>query len=188
MTPESLAESIEKTRFELMRGQHWSDLRASERETRVDLARRALEESGVAAQLDAVRRQADRVPDLEDLVSRHEAEILGLESRLAEETAVLQRRLESERSAHAAQVADLEGQLAAVRHQRDRAEARVAATEAVVAGVRDLVTAPIEIEPDDDAAEPEHVGPVTSVPNPATEGGGHNRRPIFRMARSAPAT
>ena len=53
MALETLAECIEKTRFELMRGQKWTDLRASERETRVDLARRALEESGVTAELPA---------------------------------------------------------------------------------------------------------------------------------------
>lgn len=177
MSLQNLPESIEKSRFELMRGQHWSDLRASEREARVDLARRALEESGVTAELDGLRARAGRVPDLEALVARQETEI-----------ATLQTRLEADRSAHAARVADLEEQLADARRERDRAAARVAATEAVVDAVRALVTAPIEVPTDDDAAPVEQDAPVAAVPTPATDGSAHQRRPIFRMARSAPAT
>lgn len=187
MTPQNMAERIEKTRFELMRGQRWTDLRASEREARVDLALRALEESGVAGELDGVRRQAERVPDLEGLVARQDGDIAALESRL-----------EADHAAHRARVADLEAQLAAARHERDRAEALVVATAAVVDAVRTLVTAPIEpAEPaHDDAAAAEHGaaehgaaehGPARAVlPHPA-DGGAQHRRPIFRMARSAPA-
>lgn len=177
MTPESLAESIEKTRFELMRGQRWGDLRASERETRVDLARRALVESGVSDQLEAVRRQADRVPDLESLVARYEADLSTLEARV-----------ESERTAHAARVAELEEQLSALRLDRDRTEARLAATEDVLEAVRALVTAPVAVPTAPSAAEVEAPSVMASVPSPATDGGAHSRRPVFRMARSAPAT
>jgi septal ring factor EnvC (AmiA/AmiB activator) len=177
MTPETLAESIEKTRFELMRGQRWADLRASERETRVDLARRALVESGVADQLDAVRRQADRVPDLESLVARHERDL-----------AVLEGRLEAERADHAARAAELEAQLGAVRQERDRAEARLGATEDVLDAVRELVTSPVEVLPDPHGAAAGAPPVVAAVPTPATDGTAHGRRPVFRLARSAPAT
>lgn len=177
MSLENLAESIEKSRFELMRGQRWADLRASERETRVDLARRALEESGATAELDELRRQAARVPDLEALVTRREDRVAALEAELA-----------ADRTAHAERVAALEAQLAATRRERDRTAARAAATEAVVDAVRTLVTAPIEVAADDDGAQAEQDAPVASVPTPATDGSAHQRRPIFRMARSAPAT
>ncbi|MBC7307632.1 MAG: hypothetical protein H5T80_12045 [Dietzia sp.] len=175
MALESLAENLEKTRFELMRGQRWTDLRASERETRVDLARRALEESGMQAELDQLRRQADRVPELEALVARQRADLASLEARL-----------EADRVAHEAQVTDLDGQLADARRERDRAVARVVATEAVVEGVRALVTAPIEVPADDEPSPFEPVG--VAVPTPATDGSAHQRRPLFKMARSAPAT
>jgi len=177
MTPESLAESIEKTRFELMRGQHWADLRASEREARVDLARRALVESGVADQLESVRRQAERVPDLESLVARHERDLAALESRL-----------EAERTDHAARVAELEAHLDAVRHERDRAEARLGATEDVLDAVRTLVTTPVEVQTEPVGVAAEAPPVVASVPTPATDGSAHGRRPVFRLARSAPAT
>lgn len=177
MTLENLAESIEKSRFELMRGQRWTDLRASERETRVDLARRALEESGVTAELDALRRQAARVPDLEALVARREDRVASLEEELA-----------GERAAHQARVAALEAELVDARRERDRAAARSAATEAVLDAVRSLVTAPVDVPTDDDLASAEQDAPVAAVPTPATDGSGHQRRPIFRMARSAPVT
>lgn len=173
MTPESLAESIEKCRFELMRGQHWADLRPSERETRVDLARRALVESGVAEELEAVQRQADRVPDLEALAARREAELAALDAQLA-----------AERAAHADRVAELEAELAVVRQDRDRAEARLGATEAVVEAVRAIVSTPV---PASGTEDPTAVGTTATaggaVPTPATDSGAHGRRPVFRMAR-----
>nr|WP_297427097.1 hypothetical protein [uncultured Actinotalea sp.] len=177
---ENLAERLEQSRFELMRGQRWADLRASEREARVDVARRALEASGVTAELAEVRRQADRVPELETLAARQRADIAALEARA-----------EADRAAHEARVADLDARLAQALRARDAAVARVAATEAVVDAVRALVTAPIEVSVADDDAGPVRpaeavAGPT--VPTPATDSGAHQRRPLFKMARSAPAS
>ena len=172
MALESLAEMLEQARFELMRGQKWTDLRASERETRVDLARRALEESGATAEIAELRRQAGRVPDLEALSDRQTRDIASLESRL-----------EGERAAHEARVEDLEEELRVARQERDRARARVAAVETVLDAVRDVVAAPVPAPADDDAPVAAASVPSVSLPSPAAEGGASGRRPLFRTAR-----
>ncbi|MDT0165760.1 hypothetical protein Q9R32_09345 [Actinotalea sp. AC32] len=89
MDIDDLAETIERTRYALMRGVTWEALRDGERAARVELGRRALVESGLAATLDRLEEEAARVPDLEAQVRQRDEHIA--DRRAQHEVALAQR-------------------------------------------------------------------------------------------------
>jgi hypothetical protein len=73
MIVDDLAVRLETARYELMRaGARWEDLRPTERETRVDLAQRALARAGIIG----------LVQDLLMRLERSEARVAALEAEL----------------------------------------------------------------------------------------------------------
>jgi predicted nucleic acid-binding Zn-ribbon protein len=70
----AMAEAIERARVERLRQGTWTELREGERATRVQIALDAMLTSGVAAEIDALSAQADRVGPLLETLGRRELE------------------------------------------------------------------------------------------------------------------
>jgi chromosome segregation ATPase len=177
MALDDLAEVFERTRYELMRDQHWSDLRSAERETRVGLAHRALEESGVLTEIDQLRRQADRVTELVSLLDQREAELA--DRRAQHEIALAER--EGRIASLEARVEELGDRVELAESRADEADARVRAVRALLDGE----PVPAALVAQASAAGAARVtAQVAEEPDGRSEaaerGAGHGRLPRFR--------
>lgn len=141
LTAESVAEAVERARLELLRQGHWDELRESERVTRVEVLRSAMDTAGVTAQLDALRTKAERVDDLtaqleeqrasaQRVAAEHDREVVRLADEIADLKAALLRE-ESARTAADRHVARVDAVLEHVRSALTQAE-EAAAEPAVV--------------------------------------------------------
>lgn len=141
LTAESVAEAVERARLELLRQGHWDELRESERVTRVEVLRSAMDTAGVTARLDALRTKAERVDDLtaqleeqrasaQRVAAEHDREVVRLADEIADLKAALLRE-ESARTAADRHVARVDAVLEHVRSALTKAE-EAAAEPAVV--------------------------------------------------------
>ncbi|MCV2395375.1 hypothetical protein OEB99_13745 [Actinotalea sp. M2MS4P-6] len=111
MSPQAVAEAIERSRIELLNQGPWSELRESERTVRLDVLMRAMAAGGVTAGLAQLRARADAVDDLS--------------ARLAE----LRETSARERIEHEQRVATLNDRVAELRRKVEQAEAQRAAAQ-----------------------------------------------------------
>ncbi len=123
-----MAEAIERARFDQLRQGKWDELREGERTTRVQILREALLASGVAAEIDALRAQAERTGLLLDLVNQRDLEAAANLARHDEEIVRLSDT-----------IADLIDQVGDLTHALAVSEARAEAAENIVTAVRDAV-------------------------------------------------
>lgn len=137
LTADTVSEAVERARLELLRQGHWDELRESERVTRVEVLRTAMEAAGVIAALDELRTKADGAAGLaaelaeqresaRRVAAEHDREIV----RLADEIAELKAALLHEESARLA----AEGRAARVDAALDQVRAALAAAGTGAAG------------------------------------------------------
>lgn len=137
LTADTVSEAVERARLELLRQGHWDELRESERVTRVEVLRTAMEAAGVIAALDELRTKADGAAGLaaelveqresaRRVAAEHDREIV----RLADEIAELKAALLHEESARLA----AEGRAARVDAALDQVRAALAAAGPGTAG------------------------------------------------------
>ena len=155
-----MAEAFEKARYEQLRGQRWSELRAGERTTRIELAVRALDDAGITTHVATLREGFDRADGLDGILAQRDAEITR---RHAEHEAEEQRLADL----RAADVARLEDEITRLREQLEAAleraggsEQRARTAEAVVDAVRTAL---------DTAGPPADGTGTVEVPTPRTE-------------------
>ena len=118
-----MAEAFERSRYEQLRGQKWEGLREGERATRSAVALRALEESGVRAEVEQLRVSAAAADHLAAVIVQRDAEIARRRTEHDEEIRALA-------SAHHEAVAGLTAQLETLGTDLAEALARAAAAEA----------------------------------------------------------
>lgn len=106
MSPESVAEAIEKARIELLHQGPWEELRESERTARLDVLQRAMVAGGVSAGLAELQARSEAVDDLTSRLNGYR------------ETA------SAERVAHERRVRELEAEVADLRERLAQAETR----------------------------------------------------------------
>lgn len=90
MTPEQIAEALERARYEQLRGDGWAQLRETERSTRVAVAQQALEAAGILAWVDEVVTRMTVAEDLAGYLPQRDAEIARLHREHDEEVAALE--------------------------------------------------------------------------------------------------
>lgn len=146
LTAESVAEAVERARLELLRQGHWDELRESERVTRVEVLRSAMDAAGVTVQLDALRAKAERVDDLTAQLEEQRASALRVAADHDREVVRL-----------ADEIADLKAALLREESARTAADRHVARVDAVLEHVRSALTKAEEAaaEPVVERAEPE---------------------------------
>lgn len=147
LSPDGMASAIERARYSGLRKEPWEDLRDTERDTRVEVMRTALEESGVVAAVAAVvarGAQADglaeqvaaRDAELRARQAEHDADLVRLTGRISE----LEDELADARAAHAAELAattaEYESELAEARSGEQRAVHRAQQAERALDAVR----------------------------------------------------
>ncbi len=142
LSPESVAEAIERARIELLHQGPWSEIRESERAARIALLTTAMADGGVTAGIAELTARAAAVDDLTARLADHRAS-----------SAAERRGHEQEVAALRAQVADLTDRLAL-------AEARHADAEDYARQLNDLM---LGAEPDAVAAEPARRGFLTRM-------------------------
>lgn len=74
LSPDGMASAIERARYSGLRKEPWEDLRDTERDTRVEVMRAALEESGVVAAVAAVVARGAQADGLAEQVAARDAE------------------------------------------------------------------------------------------------------------------
>ena len=187
VTPEEIAEALERARYEGLRGSVWTDLREGERNARVDVATRALEQTGVTALLADLTTRADRSAELDGLLAQRDAEI---GRRISEHEAELA-ELRSERDDA---VAGLEQELATLRLELDEtrahaaaADTRAKAAETVVAAVRSALGDPVPVVAEDvETAAISVAEGGADAPEPTEDDAAERSRPLVtRMVPSS---
>ena len=136
MSPEELAEAFERSRYEQLRGQRWDDLRDGERAARTAVALRALEESGVGAEVERLRVSAADADRLAAVIVQRDAEIARRLTEHDEEIRALTSTHDGVVAGLTAQLETLGTDLAATLARADAAEAQEATAASVVAAVR----------------------------------------------------
>lgn len=133
MSPTEAAEAIERARLELLRQGTWDGLRDAERATRIEVSLKALERSGITAEMASL---AERATASETAASRAIARAERAEARATEAEARLEVELAEVRARHDAEVAaaetratEAEGLVAEARARAEAAEQRAAAAE-----------------------------------------------------------
>ncbi len=137
LTPDGLAEAIERARFALLRQGTWETLREGERLTRVEILRNAMDVSGVTMRLQSLEVLAGRSAELTDLMMRRDADF---KRRLAADDAEIVRLSDL--------IASLSAQLATATAERDEARLLAAAGHEKlrrIRGVLDDVPAPAPV-------------------------------------------
>ncbi len=139
LTPDGLAEAIERARFSLLRQGTWDDLREGERKTRVEILRNAMDTAGVTMRLQALELRAQQSAELSDLIDRREVDF---KRRLAADDAEIVRLSDT--------IAELTEKLASVTAERDTAQARAAQSDEKLVSIRDVLDgvrlAPVPVE------------------------------------------
>ena len=158
-----MAEAFERFRYQQLRGQRWDDLREGERATRTAVALRALEESGVRAEVDLLRVSAAAADHLPTVIVQRDGEIARLRTEHEEEIRALSSAHLDVLAGLTAQLETLGADLAAALARADAAEVQGAAAASVVAAVRSALRQ-VPGQPDgraaanaaraDDSAEP----------------------------------
>jgi len=120
-----MAEAIEHARFDELRQGRWAELRPAERSTRVRILRDAMLSSGVAAEIDALRAQAERTALLLDLLAQRDRD-----------TAEVRARNEADAVRQASQVATLRSRVAELSRTPDAAAPAAAEHERLSEQVR----------------------------------------------------
>lgn len=147
MTPDRIAEEFERARYEQLRGHHWAELREAERLTRIEVARAAMDQSGITADIEALNARAAASDELAERLARREAElgrsitdhaaqVAVLEQTITAQRAELEGEIAAQRAEHEAEVERLRTSALEAHRDRRRAEVRADVAEAVVAGVR----------------------------------------------------
>jgi len=137
LTPDGLAEAIERARFALLRQGTWETLREGERLTRVEILRNAMDVSGVTMRLQSLEVLAGRSAELTDLMTRRDADF---KRRLAADDAEIVRLSDL--------IASFSAQLATATAERDEARLLAAAGHEKlrkIRGVLDDVPAPVPL-------------------------------------------
>ena len=130
MTPDEVAQAYERARYEQLRGQTWTDLREGERAARIEVARKALADSGITAAIEDLRVRAVRVDELTGLIAQRDAEIARRRAEHDAAMALLETRL-----------TDLSAALADARDESEQAQAEADRALGVVAAIRAVLTA-----------------------------------------------
>ncbi|OJV57909.1 MAG: hypothetical protein BGO38_06670 [Cellulomonas sp. 73-145] len=158
LSPDGMASAIERARYSGLRKEPWEDLRDTERDTRVEVMRAALEESGVTAavavvvargaQADGLAEQvAARDAELRARQAEHDADLVRLTGRISE----LEDELADARAAHAAELAatsaEYESELAEARSGEQRAVHRAQQAERALDAVRNALAGVAVAEP-----------------------------------------
>ena len=128
LTPDGLAEAIERARFALLRQGKWAELREGERQTRVEILRNAMDTSGVTMRLQALELRAQQSGEIADLLARRDADF---KRRLAADDAEIVRLGDA--------VATLNERLATATAERDAATAHAAEHGAKLEAIRDAL-------------------------------------------------
>ncbi len=128
LTPDGLAEAIERARFALLRQGSWTELREGERQTRVEILRSAMDTAGVTVRLQALELRADQSNELADLMERRDADF---KRRLAADDAEIVRLSDT--------IATLTAQLATTTAERDEARALATENSQKLATIRDVL-------------------------------------------------
>jgi len=153
LTPESMAQAVEKARYELLRSGAWSGLRESERFTRVETLISAFDAAGVTQQLAELSATAALAEDLAEQRARDD-------ERLATERA--------ERSAEVvrltALISTLRSELAEEIIERAGATSRARSAEARVAAAREALSEDNSVA---DLLARDRRAPLSRVPRPA---------------------
>ena len=90
VTPEQIAEALERARYEQLRGDGWAQLRETERSTRVAVAQQALEAAGILTWVEEVVTRMTVAEDLAGYLPQRDAEIARLRREHDEEVAALE--------------------------------------------------------------------------------------------------
>ncbi|WP_024286074.1 hypothetical protein [Cellulomonas sp. KRMCY2] len=170
MTPDEVAQAYERARYEQLRGQTWTDLREGERAARIEVARKALDDSGIAAVIDDLGARAARADELAGLLAQRDAEIARRNTEHDAELTRLETRL-----------ADLSAQLDDVRTESVRAHTEADRARGVVAAIQAALTsddgaAPIK-RPDQAQVADRAEACTTSPAAPSSGKGLFGRRP-----------
>lgn len=177
LSPDGMASAIERARYSGLRKEPWEELRDSERDTRVEVMREALEHSGVTAAVasvvargaqadDLAAQVAERDAELRTRQAEHDADLVRLTGRISE----LEAELAEARAAHADELATIsaeyESELAEARSGEQRAVHRAQQAERALDAVR---TALASVPHRDDATEVRSPAPTApaSAPTPA---------------------
>ena len=78
MTPEQMAEALERARYAQLRGDTWMQLREGERATRTRVCLEAMRAAGIVDHLLSLQDGAQRTPELDAYVAQRDAEIARL--------------------------------------------------------------------------------------------------------------
>lgn len=202
LSPDGMASAIERARYAGLRKEPWEELRDSERDTRIEVMRAALDQSGVTAAVATVVARGAQADDLAAQVAARDAELRARQAdhdadlvRLTGRIQDLEAELSEARSAHAAELnrtsAEYESELAEARSGEQRAVHRAQQAERALEAVRTaLASLPSLPNPEVATAVDERaVSTTTAVPVPvvaATSGEDVVSRGLFgRRARSA---
>ncbi len=176
LSPDGMASAIERARYSGLRKEPWEDLRDTERDTRVEVMRAALEESGVVAAVAAVVARGAQADGLAEQVAARDAELRARQAdhdadlvRLTGRISELEDELADARAAHAAELAattaEYESELAEARsgeqravHRAQQAERALDAVRTALAGVAVAEPLPVARE-----ASPDDEGPVAGA-------------------------
>ena len=157
LTPDGMASAIERARYSGLRKEPWEELRDSERDTRIEVMRAALEQSGVTAavatvvargsQADGLAAEvAEREAELRARQAEHDADLVRLTGRIQD----LEAELSEARAAHAAELtatsADYESELAEARSGEQRAVHRAQQAERALEAVRTALASLPELD------------------------------------------
>ena len=175
LTPDGLAEAIERARFSLLRQGRWEELREGERTTRIEILRNALDTSGVTVRLQALELRAGQTSELADLLERREADF---QRRLADDDAEIVRLSEK--------ISTLTAELATVTAERDTAQAEAADGCRRLTAIREVLdeeTPSAEVVPE---IPTQSTAPAVPAPSPAKSRAPRSQRRGTKARQSTP--